>query len=98
MNDSMPASLPTVLAACPEVAVPMTRMPSRSRASRTVSSTVVLPVPAMPTTTSRQRPLLQIPTTADSWELVSGRPSRRSVETIARSSRTTDTGSTRRAA
>jgi hypothetical protein len=61
---AVPASVPRLRAAWPEVAVPSTWWPERSKASDTARSIVVIPAPATPTTSSAPRPEVQMPTTA----------------------------------
>ena len=64
-DSAIPASVPRLRAAWPEVAVPSTWWPERSKASATARSMVVLPAPATPTTSSAPRPEVQMPSTAD---------------------------------
>jgi len=80
---SMPAWCFRVLAAWPEVEVPMTSKPSASNASRTAASAVVLPAPATPTTCSTPRPEVVMAMTAERWPRVRETPSSASLWTIA---------------
>ena len=61
-DSAVPASVPRLRAAWPEVAAPSTWWPERSKASATARSMVVLPAPATPTVSSAPRPEVQMPT------------------------------------